>query len=177
MKHTRSLSSNQRGVVLIVSLLLLLVMTILALSISQTTTLEERMAGNTRDQELAFQGSEAGVRAGEERLDAAADPVSCTSLASCDSLVQGTFSGVDLSQKDDTWWSANGAEYGASGSHDITEVSQDPKYIVRVRGRLSDSLEVGSQKVTYYEVTSRSYGKTTNSQAVVQTIYAKRTLH
>jgi len=135
------------------------------------------MAGNTRDSELAFQGSEAGVRSGEQRLDAIADPVSCTDLTACDSLVQGTFSGVDLSQKDKTWWDTNGVEYGASGSHDITEIVEDPKYIVRVRGRTADTLVVGGQKVTYYEVTSRSYGKTDTSQSVVQSVFAKRTLH
>jgi len=177
MRKIKPFRSYQRGAVLVVSMLLLLVMTILALSISQTTTLEERMAGNTRDMELAFQASEAGVRAGELRLTNVTDPVACGDLTTCDSLTQGTFGAINFSGLLKTWWDSNGVEYGLAGSHDITEVTEDPKYVVRVRGRTSDTLVVGGQKVTYYEITSRSYGKTDTSQAVVQSVYAKRTLH
>ena len=52
---------SQRGVVLVVSLILLLVVTLLAVSSMQGTSLEEKMAGNTRDRNLAFQTTESAI--------------------------------------------------------------------------------------------------------------------
>lgn len=56
---------SQRGATLIISLLILLVMTLIGVTAIQTTTMEEKMAGNMRDQNLAFQAAEAALRAGE----------------------------------------------------------------------------------------------------------------
>ena len=63
-----TLPHTQGGAVLVVSLLILLIMTIVGVSSIQTTTLEERMAGNTRDQNLAFQSAEAALIEGENAL-------------------------------------------------------------------------------------------------------------
>ena len=52
----------QRGSVLIVSLILLLVMTLLGLSAMQSSLMEETMAGNVRDRNMAFQAAEAALR-------------------------------------------------------------------------------------------------------------------
>lgn len=60
--------ANQRGAVLVVGLLLLLVLTLVGVASMQMTTLQERMAGNMREQEQAFQGAEAALRAGENFL-------------------------------------------------------------------------------------------------------------
>lgn len=59
---------TQQGFVLIVALILLLVLTILGLAAAQSTSLEERMAGNYRNNTLAFQAAEAGIRAAESCL-------------------------------------------------------------------------------------------------------------
>jgi len=71
---TRSLGNlksqrSQRGVVLIVSLIMLLVVTLLAVSSMQGTSLEEKMAGNTRDRNLAFQTTESGIREAETYIE------------------------------------------------------------------------------------------------------------
>ncbi|MCC5858552.1 MAG: hypothetical protein JJT90_10370 [Ectothiorhodospiraceae bacterium] len=57
---------RERGAALIISLLLLLVMTLIGVTAMQTSTLQERMAGNTRDRNLAFQSAEAALREGED---------------------------------------------------------------------------------------------------------------
>lgn len=70
---------QQRGAVLVVSMLLLLVMTVLALGASQTTRLQERMSANMRDRDLAFESSEAGLRNGERIIDSqTVAPSPCT---------------------------------------------------------------------------------------------------
>ena len=67
MKAASSLPQNwksgerQNGAVLAVSLIMLLLITLIAVSSMQSTMLEEKMAGNTRDRNLAFQTTESGT--------------------------------------------------------------------------------------------------------------------
>ena len=55
--------AQQHGFVLIVALVLLLILTMLGLAATQTTSLEERMAGNDRNHSMAFESGEAGLSA------------------------------------------------------------------------------------------------------------------
>jgi type IV pilus assembly protein PilX len=54
--------SSQRGAALFVALILLLVLTLLGLSASNTSILQERMIANSIETQLAFQRAEAGLR-------------------------------------------------------------------------------------------------------------------
>ena len=66
---------GQRGAILVTALLLLLTLTIIGVSVVQMTRMQERMAGNARDLNLAFQGAEAALREGEQQIfDALARP-------------------------------------------------------------------------------------------------------
>ena len=56
---------KQRGIALYVALILLLVLTLLGLVAVQVTTMQERMAGNYRTLNLAFQNAESRVRDSE----------------------------------------------------------------------------------------------------------------
>ena len=49
---------DQRGATLVVLLITLLVMTLVGVSLLRSTTVDERMAGNYRDRDRAFQGAE-----------------------------------------------------------------------------------------------------------------------
>ncbi len=55
----------QRGVALVTSLILLVLLTILAISSLSTTTLQERMAGNTGDALVSFSAAESVLRTAE----------------------------------------------------------------------------------------------------------------
>lgn len=56
---------RQRGVSLVVVLILLLIMTLLGLAVLRSTLLEERMSANLLDRNLSFQAAEAALREGE----------------------------------------------------------------------------------------------------------------
>jgi len=58
-------SRAQRGAVLLVTLVMLLLLTLIGLASMRLASLEERMAGNLRDRQVAFQAAEAALRAGE----------------------------------------------------------------------------------------------------------------
>lgn len=56
-------ASRQGGVVLVMALIVLVLVTILGVSTLRTTTLQEKMAGNSRDRDKALQAAEAAVQA------------------------------------------------------------------------------------------------------------------
>lgn len=56
---------SECGAVLLVSLVMLLLLTLIGLAGMRMVQLEERMAGNLRDRQMAFQAAEAALRAGE----------------------------------------------------------------------------------------------------------------
>lgn len=67
MKQIASLTaSRQKGAVLIVALIMLLLLTIIGVAGMQDTNLQEKMAGNLRDHNLALQAAEAGLRHAEQ---------------------------------------------------------------------------------------------------------------
>jgi len=59
---------NQRGVTLFIGLMFLLLLTILGLSSSNVSIMQERMAGNVSDANIAFQEAERTLREIETRL-------------------------------------------------------------------------------------------------------------
>lgn len=81
---------SERGAVLLVSLVMLVLLTLIGLAGLRMVQLEERMAGNLRDRQLAFQAAEAALRAGE----AAARSIDRSSLGAAPALdTEGTVSG------------------------------------------------------------------------------------
>ncbi|MCR8923598.1 PilX N-terminal domain-containing pilus assembly protein [Dasania sp. GY-MA-18] len=63
------MQTTQRGAVLIISLIIMLVMTAAALSSSRGILLQEKMTGSVRESYLAFQAAEAALADAEEYLD------------------------------------------------------------------------------------------------------------
>jgi type IV pilus assembly protein PilX len=65
-----SLPRRQRGVALVVALILLVVATMIGLTASRGAIMQERMSANSYDRSLAFQRSEAALRAAESAITA-----------------------------------------------------------------------------------------------------------
>ena len=67
--HTRGASRNlQHGVSLLISLLLLLVLSVATIAAMQTSGLQERIAGNSRDRNTAFNAAESALRDAESYM-------------------------------------------------------------------------------------------------------------
>lgn len=70
---------KQKGVVLLVCLVMLLLLTVIGLASMSASTLQERMAGGARDYNLAFQAAEASLRVGEayvrQQVEASVNPI------------------------------------------------------------------------------------------------------
>lgn len=59
---------NQRGATLFTALIFLIMLMLLGVNAAQMSTMEERMAGNTRNRDLAFQAAEAALKHVEQNL-------------------------------------------------------------------------------------------------------------
>lgn len=167
---------RESGAALIVALLIMLMMTVIGLTAMSTSTLEEKMAGNMRDQQLAFQAAETALLDGEGWLEPLIyEPDTCTS-APCTTVWEvETLS--DLSSQTISWWESNGVEYGVAGSQDIPDVAQDPHYVIEYQSFVPDSLRVGHGAPTgkvYYRTTTQAVGGTTTAEAVIEGSYLKR---
>ena len=156
--------------------MLLLMLTIIGVTSMNNVSLEERMAGNLRDSDLAFQASEAGLRDGEGWLSSLLEkPKECSS-APCDVWKNGLLSVVQ--DRDYSWWAANGRDYAGTASNDLSGVYQDPKFIVEYQTIIHDDLGRGHRYVVpgrdYYLITSRAEGGSENALSVLQSSFVKR---
>jgi type IV pilus assembly protein PilX len=94
----------QRGMVLIVSLVLLVALTLLGLTAMQNSSLEERMAGNARAENEAFQAAEAALRAGEAWLfGRVTEPATVTNPNPANNQVW-PIDGPDPDPNNEFWW-------------------------------------------------------------------------
>src|SRR3954471_11770084 len=65
-----ALHGRQRGMSLFPALIFLLVLAVLGVASMSSTVMEERMVGNTKDSNLAFQAAESGLRDAENDISA-----------------------------------------------------------------------------------------------------------
>lgn len=181
--HTQSdrrNASHQRGAILITSMLLLLVLTIIGITAMQMSRMQERMAGNTRDLNLAFQGSEAGLRNGEALVRIQTARPDTSSAAGSSFYTAGAITNPET--RNDTWWNSNGLEYEADNDRstttaEVTYLTADPRFVVESIGFVSDSLTVGHgppQGRDFYQVTGRSTGGSGAANTVLRSTYARR---
>ena len=59
---------KQKGVILFIGLIFLIMLSLLGLNAAQMSILEERMSGNVRSRDLAFQSAEAALKYVEQRI-------------------------------------------------------------------------------------------------------------
>jgi len=168
--------AGQRGAILIVSLILLLIMTVLALTVSQTSRMQERMAGNARDSDLSFQAAEAGLRSAEKFLWAQVNqPIAC-GTPPCTVYQRDALSTTNLTVQDKAWWASNAQEYGVAGTKEVAEVKEDPRVVIEELGFTPYSLTVGKGVPggrTFYRNTARGVGGTEAAQTVIETTFTR----
>lgn len=180
----------QSGAVMVVSMLLLLVMTVLALGASQATRMQERMAGNARDQDLALQTAEAGLRAGERLVD---DPTLTEAPWPCASgrcrVYELGVLNVDVAFQNESWWDANAWGYRAATTWNAAVTNEiaapalnmsrrDPQFFVEEIEEVRDALSIPptgpAPSRMYYRITATGPGGSQTAQAVLQSTFARR---
>jgi type IV pilus assembly protein PilX len=171
--------ARHRGMVLITSLLLLLVMTILGVAMLRTFGIEERTAGNTREKQRAIHAAESAQTYAEWWLSALPGS-NATSGAQCDtvSLTPGVCSNP-LQSVTTLPWNA-GVSYmppmltvASPGTADGYYAA--PGFYVTF---LTSSYDPASATLTQtYQVDAHGYGGTQNAAAVVESDYSVNVTH
>ncbi len=169
---------SQRGAILVTSMLLLIVLTVLGVAMMRMTNMQERMAGNTRDLNLALQGAEAALRDGEDRLSPVrltAHPRASTT-AGC-LYCEATSLPIAIQDASQFDWST-AQEYGVAGTQEIEGLDEDPRYVLADLGYVPDSM-VGGMNDTltgrdFYQITARSTGASGQANTVLQTTFPRR---
>ena len=152
---------RQRGIALIVTLILLLTMTLVGLAGMRSNTQQERMAGNFRDRNLAFQASESGLMAGEDAVRAA---------------TTFTIGGPWLEENADLDNLPSGNQWQPWQDSQLTVlVAQDPEYVIEPAGVANLDPEkqytVAEVEFENFRVTARGYGGTQEAQVMVQSLF------
>ena len=163
---------NQVGAVLFVGLMMLLVMSLIAITSMQGSTLETRMAGNTRDSLVALQSAESALKAGEEEIDSG-------NL----NLVDFNGTGGLYDNSDDELWKNVDWETESKSHMDFnpSNVTTEPRYVIQhiSETRVKKNLLVGQgygegdseRTVQLFRITARGTGGSDNTAVILQSIY------
>jgi len=171
MNHRRNHPPvRERGMVLVVSLVMLLMMLLLGMAGMNETVLQERMAGNMKDRNHAFQAGEAALREAELRLQDAALP----DFNGSDRV--GYIQPVDDPGKIATWngyaWSS--ASQAVSG---LTGLHASPRYVIEELPPVisfEDSAAFGAvPEAGHYRVTAKAWGGTADAIVILQSTYKR----
>lgn len=164
-------SRKNQGAILIVALILLTILSIVGISANRDVILQERMAGNELDSNVALQAAEAALREGESRFEACA-PAETDYYGSTDGL-------YDISSNPAPDWET-AADYGQGNTawieESLSNVSQDPRYTIErlepVPLTGDQALKLGQtvQNAVLFKVVAQGFGTSTKTDAVIQSI-------
>lgn len=177
MRHS---ISQQSGVVLMVSLVMLLMLSIIGVSGSQVTTLEEKMAGNSRDKNIAFQSAESALKAGELVIENQTNKAVFTTNPVNANGLHLTSEGLDY-QADATWTDGtdgNPVESVALATAIPLVAAQPRFYIEYIGDQPSDPLYAGAppgpNPISMFRVTARGTGRQSTTRVFLQSHYGKQ---
>jgi len=169
---------KQKGVALITTLFLLLLMIIIGMAGMRTTTLEEKMSANLRDKTIAFQAAESAVKEAEIVIDA------LTQLSQFnDAGINGYYSSTD--NQDSPWetidWSDDAIIIEGQA---ITQSADKPRYIIEHFTEVSSEgssfnmenygQNVGAGDFEIFRITAMGIGASSTSRAMIQEHYGLR---
>jgi type IV pilus assembly protein PilX len=165
---------GQGGVVLVTGLIFMVILTLIVLALLRSGTLEERMAANARNRQIALQAAEAVLRDAEISLfpSGFAQPVFTDA---CTDGFCAPPSGSTPRWKTVDWTSASTTRSFASGNSNLSAslVASQPRYIVERVSAAPCPNAAGLIPMFAYRITARGVGQD-SSEAIVQSIYWAR---
>jgi type IV pilus assembly protein PilX len=186
--HIHGARTAQRGIVLVSSLLLLLVVTIIALSMFRSFGIQEKIAGNMREKQRALQAAVSAQQYAEWWLSnngATSAPVACAAPRLNANLNQGQICSnklptvvADVTQVP---WGGTTAKIGVTYTPTNMQISStpnntilNPSYYDAPTFYISDMGASFDPNIPgeIYQVDAAGYGGNANTVAVVESTYA-----
>ena len=180
--RTYGARTAQHGIVLVSSLLLLLVVTIMALSMFRSFGIQEKIAGNMREKQRALQAAMSAQQYAEVWLDsnsAGNPPIACAAPFLNANLNQGQICTTSVPPLDFTNvpWSA-GVTYTPAGmliaGPSVPNILANPTYFSAPTFYITDMGASADANIPgeIYQVDAVGYGGNSNTVAVVESTYA-----
>lgn len=166
---------KEEGMALFLALVILLIITVLGVSGLQTTTLEERMAANARDRDLAFQAAEAALIDAERLLNNATLPPfgNANGLFTLNAGNRPIWTGpAQQAGNGVITYSVDRPGVGAQAEA-LATVAQQPEYFIEQYPATplpGGSLEAGTaaDELAFFRITARGFGGRANTVVVLQ---------
>jgi len=162
---------RQKGVVLAITLILLVLITLLAVSGMRATIMEERMAGNSRNLNISFQMAETALREAENQLRSATNVrVIADAVGNTVNGVTACMNNVDTLDFTIADWANIGqpaCPYVGTADDAITK---SPEFFVEFQYFNAPAM-MGGEGDCFYRITARGYGADNNSQTTLQSTY------
>lgn len=174
---------KQSGAVLLVGLIMVLLISIISISAIRGSNLQEAIAGNMRERNLAFQSAESGLRAGEVVVaDYSARPV----ITGNNGLYNDTFLTPAMSVltfSNDDWKNSSKVLVTALN---LQFVARQPSYVIEQTNpdigdcAKSEGSGIDSQSIQTtgdcvpYRITARGFGAAVDSIKTLQSVYNRR---
>lgn len=179
---------RQRGMALITSMLLLIVVTIMALSMFRSYGIQERIAGNTRDKQRAINAAVSAQQYAEFWLSGAAAPVAAVCAAGpfvpsanaqiCSNPLTAPESLPWASGVTYTQFTANAINNMSNTLNNVTASADDPNgthmfasYFAAPAFYITDLGSNAGTPGEVYQIDAVGYGGTANTVAVVESTY------
>ena len=168
--------ARQQGIALIMGLMFLVVLTLLGMAAMRGTILEERMAGNARDRNLAFQSAEAALRAAQLELTGATLLPFVEGTAYTPRIDDGTLN--DYWQTTHDWPNQSVAVKRDKADWIPEGTSEAPRYVIEELGVAAvggaGGLGIAAlNEEGVYRVTARGAGSSPNTVVILQAIYER----
>ena len=177
--------SKQKGVVLVIGMLLMIILTLIGLTGMQMTSFEEKMSGNTKDKHVAFEAAEAALLTAQTFVNDNIITVGNFDTDGSDGLYDNSHEKIwqiiDWTGNDGT--NDNEAiEYSAFNS--TYKVKSSPNYVIEYYGSVLDDYDetnldnygagVGAGQTELFRITARGTGTSDNAVVILQTTFGKR---
>jgi type IV pilus assembly protein PilX len=181
--------AGQRGISLITTLIFMIAALALGLSVMGVTVMQERIIGNTKDQDLAFQAAEATLRDAEADVNTNVTASTvftdiCTSGLCTVPSLRATPNANPVDQQSGFSWSTAGqvrayGQYTGAPALPTGMLSSTPVYVIEKIGAMGtpsgESMVLGaapSSTGTGYRITVRAVGARAETVVYLQSIYA-----
>ncbi len=165
-------TARQQGSVLITGLIFLVILTLLGTTALRGTLLEEKMAGNLRDETLAFQAAEAALRSGEIFLEQVTIPEFNGS--------DGLYHHADSPAPDPVNWAGWGTIGRVTADIDMDGVASQPRYIIEQlpsipsEGKSGSAQQSGtSLNASMFRIIARGVGGNEATAILLQSTYRR----
>jgi len=175
---------RQRGISMVVVLLFLVIMMGLGTTAIRTATIEEKLSGNERDQQIAFEAAEAALRDGERYARTALTTRSGFNAGCAGGLCLPSLSATPQWNSID-WNGTIPRDYGSltgAGPYPDASVSRTPRFIVELLPEMlpgaGNSIGLGTRSLagagTPFRITAMGWGQRASTQVILQSVYVRQ---